>query len=79
MARHRTTVNLDSTLLQEAMSALGTTQVTEAIHRAFAEVVNRRQREWLVQAALPDLTPDMLDRLRAPREVGDDRRRRTPR
>jgi len=65
MARRRTTVNLDPVLLEEAMEALGTDQVTETIHRAFAEVVNRRRREWLARAELPDLTPAALEDLRA--------------
>jgi len=72
MAKRHTTVNLDPELLHDAMEALGTTQVTQTIHRAFEEVVRQQRLRWLVEHDLPDLTPEMLEKIRAPRTFGSE-------
>jgi Arc/MetJ family transcription regulator len=75
MAKQHTTVNLDRDLLREAMEVLGTTQVTETIHRALEEVVRQWHLRRLLTHDLPDLTPEMLEKVRAPRTFGPSTRR----
>jgi Arc/MetJ family transcription regulator len=62
--KKRTTLNLDTELLQKAQEALGTSRTTETVHRALAEVVNRPRRQRLAMRDLPGLTPENLQRMR---------------
>jgi Arc/MetJ family transcription regulator len=62
--RKHTTINLDQDLVQEARRVLGTSQTTETIHRALAEVVNREKRRRLLELDFPGLTAESLERLR---------------
>jgi Arc/MetJ family transcription regulator len=62
--RTRTTLNLDTELVRAAQEALGTTQITETIHRALEEAVHRRMRRRLAELPLTDLTPDRLEEMR---------------
>lgn len=66
MRRH-TTLDLDQDLLREAAVALGTRRTTETVHAALAEVVARRRRASLAGLDFPDLTPEALASVRAPR------------
>jgi Arc/MetJ family transcription regulator len=52
--RKHTTIDLDTDLVQEAASALGTTRTTDTIHAALREVVRRRER-----MAILDFRPAM--------------------
>jgi Arc/MetJ family transcription regulator len=71
--RKHTTIDLDLELVREAAATLGTTRTTETIHAALAEVVARRRRAALVRMALPDLTPQALDEMRAARVAPEPR------
>jgi hypothetical protein len=62
--RKRTTINLDVDLLREAQEALGTSEATETIHRALAEVANRKKRQIILEYDFPGLTPEMLEEMR---------------
>ncbi len=64
LMKRRTSVILDTELLDEAGSVLGTTRTTEVIRLALMEVVNRDKRRRLVALEMPDLTPESLDRAR---------------
>jgi Arc/MetJ family transcription regulator len=68
MRRH-TTLDLDPELIREAAAALGTTRTTETVHAALAEVVARRRRAMLARLDLPDLTPEAVWAMRAPRHA----------
>ena len=68
MRRH-TTLDLDQDLLRDAAAALGTQRTTETVHAALADVVARRRRAALARLELPDLTPDALAAIRAPRTL----------
>ena len=59
--KRRTSLLLDTELLAEAECALGTTQATETIHLALAEVVNREKRRRLAALVMPDLTPESVE------------------
>jgi Arc/MetJ family transcription regulator len=74
MSKRHTTVNLDEDLLRDAMEVLGTKQITDTIHRALREVVDRRRLEWLLAHDLPDLTPEALEKMRAPRTFPEEPR-----
>jgi Arc/MetJ family transcription regulator len=65
--RKHTTLDLDQALVHEAAAALGTSRITETVHAALAEVVARRRRAVLARLDFPDLTPDALAAMRAPR------------
>lgn len=69
--RKHTTLNIDTQLLQEAQEVLGTTQATETIHRALAEVVNRQKRRQLSSLAIPGLTLESLEESRRGRTFDD--------
>lgn len=69
MVKH-TTLNLDTDLLDQAREALGTKQTTETVHRALEEVVRIRRRAWLASHEFEDLTPEVLEHLRKPRDFG---------
>lgn len=66
MVKH-TTLNLDTDLLDRARDALGTTQVTETVHRALEEVVLARRRAWLASHDFEGLTPAAVEAMRQPR------------
>jgi Arc/MetJ family transcription regulator len=66
MVKH-TTLNLDTDLLDRAREALGTTQVTETVHRALEEVVLARRRAWLASHDFDGLTPAAVEQTRKPR------------
>jgi len=68
--RKHTTLDLDEDLVREAAAALGTRRTTETVHAALAEVVARRRRAMLARHDFPDLTPDALAEMRAPRRAG---------
>lgn len=68
--RKHTTLDLDQDLLRDASAALGTRRTTDTVHAALAEVVARRRRATLARLDFPDLTPDALAQMRAPRHAG---------
>ncbi len=70
--KRRTTIDLDIDLEREARRVLGTTRMTDTIHRAMAEAVARERRRWLAEYEFPDLTPERLDTLRRDRVEIDD-------
>lgn len=61
----RTTINLDVELARAAKDALGAKTVTDAIHVALRESVDRRLREGLLDHDFSALTPDRLAELRS--------------
>jgi len=65
--RKHTTLDLDQDLVREAAVALGTRRTTDTVHAALGEVVARRRRAMLARLDFPDLTPDALAAMRAPR------------
>jgi Arc/MetJ family transcription regulator len=65
--RKHTTLDLDQDLIREAAAALGTRRTTDTVHAALGEVVARRRRAMLARLDLPDLLPDALAAMRAPR------------
>ena len=68
--RKHTTLDLDQDLVREAAAALGTRRTTDTVHAALGEVVARRRRAMLARLDFPDLTPDALSTMRAPRHLG---------
>lgn len=65
----RTNINLDWELMREAAEALGTERITDTVHAALRETVARSRRRRLATRDLPDLTPESLTELRAPRSA----------
>jgi uncharacterized protein (DUF1778 family) len=65
--RKHTTLDLDQDLVREAAAALGTRRTTDTVHAALGEVVARRRRVTLARHDFPDLTPETLAAMRAPR------------
>jgi Arc/MetJ family transcription regulator len=63
----RTSLNLDLDLVAEARSVLGTNGTTDTVHRALEEVVRQQKLRWLAERDFSELTPEVLDRLRATR------------
>lgn len=63
----RTTINLDQHTLRAAARVLGTTRVTDTVHRAMEEVARRAQLEGLTELEFPDLDLEALERMRRPR------------
>lgn len=47
MAKHRTTLLLDKSLVRAAQQALGASTITEAVERSLREVVAQSRREAL--------------------------------
>jgi Arc/MetJ family transcription regulator len=69
----RTTLNLPEDLLHAAQEALGTTGVRDTVVRAMEEAVRFHLRLRLLRRELPDLTPELVERLREPRTAaGED-------
>ncbi len=69
--RKHTTMDLDQDLVREAAEVLRTTRIVDTVHAALEEVVARRQRAELVRMPMPDLTPEAIDKMRAPRTFED--------
>ena len=67
MSKH-TTLNLDHQLLEQAKAALGTSTMTETLHRALEEVINIDRRRRLLEFDLSELSRDSVDTMRIPRE-----------
>ncbi len=63
----RTNINLDTELVRSAAAVLGTAQITETVHAALREVVDRAARQRLANCDFPDLSPETLDEIRRPR------------
>lgn len=63
----RTNINLDVELLDQAAKELGTTRMTDTVHAAMREVVRRAALKRLSEHDFPDLTPEFLAEMRAPR------------
>jgi Arc/MetJ family transcription regulator len=62
--RQHTTLNLDMQLVAEAQRVLGTRQVTETIHRALQEIVDRDKRRRLLEIGIGEMTPQTLEEMR---------------
>ena len=69
-AKKRTTINLDTGLVQQAKELLGTSNTTDTIHRALEEVVRRERLQALADERFEDLTPEALAELRRWRTDG---------
>jgi Arc/MetJ family transcription regulator len=63
----RTSLNLDLDLVAEAREVLGSSGTTDTVHRALEEVVRQQKLRWLAEQDFSELTPEVLDRLRATR------------
>jgi Arc/MetJ family transcription regulator len=63
----RTSLNLDLDLVAEAREVLGSNGTTDTVHRALEEVVRQQKLRWLAEQDFSELTPEVLDRLRATR------------
>ena len=63
----RTSLNLDLDLVGEAREVLGSNGTTDTVHRALEEVVRKEKLRRLAERTFDDLTPEALERLRAPR------------
>jgi Arc/MetJ family transcription regulator len=61
-----TSLYLDESLLAEAEKTLGTEGPTATVRAALAAVVRREKLRRLAEWDLGDLTPELLDELRAP-------------
>ena len=77
--RKHTTLDLDQSLVREASTVLGTSRTTDTVHAALAEVVARRRRAELVRMDFPDLTPEVVEEMRAVRGYEGNRRAPTAR
>jgi Arc/MetJ family transcription regulator len=64
----RTNINLDTELVDAAAAVLGTERTTDTVHAALRAVIDRAARERLAQRDFNDLTPDVLEQLRRPRQ-----------
>jgi hypothetical protein len=65
--RKHMTLDLDHDLVRAAAAALGTRRITDTVHAALGEVVAHRRRAMLARLDFPDLTPDAIAAMRAPR------------
>ena len=63
----RTSLNLDLDLVAEAREVLGSNGTTDTVHQALEEVVRHQKLRWLADRDFSELTPEVLDRLRATR------------
>lgn len=68
--RKHTTLDLDQDLVSEAAAILGTRRTTDTVHAALREVAARQRRAMLARHDFPDLTPEALAAMRAPRQAG---------
>jgi Arc/MetJ family transcription regulator len=64
-ATKRTNINLETDLVDAAAHVLGTSRTTDTVHAALRAVVERDARARLALRDFPDLTPEVLDELRA--------------
>ena len=71
MMRKHTTLNLDMDLVDAAAAELGTSRITETVHRALAETIDRARPRRLASRSLPGLTPDSLNQMREHRSFDD--------
>jgi Arc/MetJ family transcription regulator len=69
VARSRTTLNLDTALIDQARLALGTSTTTETIHAALAQAVDRAELEKLVRQDFSRLDEATIADLRTPRSA----------
>jgi Arc/MetJ family transcription regulator len=61
----RTNINLDTELLREAAELLGTERITDTVHAAMREVVDREYRRRLANRRLfTDVTPQKFEAMR---------------
>jgi Arc/MetJ family transcription regulator len=65
----RTNINLDTELVEAAAAVLGTERTTDTVHAALRAVIDRAARERLARRDFDDLTPDVLEQLRSPRQA----------
>jgi len=63
----RTSLNLDLDLVAQARELLGSNGTTDTVHRALEEVVRQEKLRWLAERDFSELTPEVLERLRATR------------
>lgn len=76
--RKRTNMNVDTSLVSQAATVLGTHGTTDTVHAAMEDVVRRARRKRLAARDLSDLTPSELAQMRTPRSASEVRRRRQP-
>jgi Arc/MetJ family transcription regulator len=65
----RTNINLDTELVDAAAAALGTARTTDTVHAALRAVIDRASRERLAERNFADLTPEVLEHVRRPRQL----------
>jgi Arc/MetJ family transcription regulator len=65
----RTNINLDTELVDAAAAVLGTARTTDTVHAALRAVIDRAARERLATRDFDDLTPEVLEQLRRPRQT----------
>jgi len=63
----RAYLDLDLDLVGQAREVLGSNGTTETVHRALEEVVRQEKLRWLAERDFSELTPEVLERLRATR------------
>jgi Arc/MetJ family transcription regulator len=67
-ATKRTNINLDTELLREAAELLGTERITDTVHAAMREVVDREYRRRLANRRLfTDVTTEEFEAMRRAR------------
>lgn len=67
----RTNINLDRELLDETAKLLGTERITDTVHAAMREVVDREHRRRLANRRLfTDVTPEQFEAMRRARIPG---------
>jgi Arc/MetJ family transcription regulator len=64
----RTNINLNTELVEAAAAVLGTARTTDTVHAALRAVIDRAARERLAERDFADLTSDVLDQVRRPRQ-----------
>jgi Arc/MetJ family transcription regulator len=62
-------VSIDTDLVDAAAAVLGTERTTDTVHAALRAVIDRAARERLAKRDFDDLTPDVLEQLRRPRQA----------
>jgi Arc/MetJ family transcription regulator len=68
----RTTVNVDTELLEQAAKFLGTTGTTATINQAMREIVRRKHLESLATWDLNGMTPEDVKAMRRREDGLDD-------
>jgi Arc/MetJ family transcription regulator len=64
----RTNINLDTELVDAAAAVLGTARTTDTVHAALRAVIDHASRERLADRDFADLTPEVLEEVRRPRQ-----------